>query len=344
MKPQIKRIATFAPAGILAAALASCGGGGGGGGDTLPALTYQSLVNSVSTVTYTSDSLLVSNQITSIRQNAGAGLVAQNTSLDAAAGSHAAFLIDNSLVSNGAYLTSVQSGGILGGHYENSTLAGYTGASPQVRATNAGYAGTVTELMIFGAATGNDCVNSLEDSVYHLIDLVSPFIDVGISFNAGTGSGSACAIELGVKSTTLGQLPAAGNQMFYPYAGQTGVQPTYYNQAEVPSPTTLTGSPAGHPVVISLYTLARPVLSGSDVKISTFSITPNGGSKLPAEILVYSGVTGGTADINMPSAGFAVLVPHSPLSPNTTYDVSFSATVKGQVVSKSWSFSTGNAN
>jgi hypothetical protein len=352
MTPRFKKITTLAPSILLAAALVSCGGGGGGssgsggGSGGTPAPTYQSIVTSVPAATYTStDNTAISNQITSIRQGIGAGLLPQNTPLDKAANNHANFLVNNNLV-NAAYLTSSY-GGILGGHYENSTLPGYTGTSPQARATAAGYAGTVTELMTFGAASGTDCMASLDDSVYHLIDLISPFIDLGIEFNAGNVSGSVCAIELGVGSTTLGQLPAAGSLVFYPDAGQVNIPPTFYNQAEVPVPAPDLPS-SGHPVVVSLYTLATPSLNGSDIVIHTFSITPSGGAALGVRVLVNTGVTSDgptlTVDNVIPGAGFVVLLPTAPLVANTLYNLSFTATIKGQVVSKTWSFTTGIAN
>lgn len=346
MMLQCKKITALVPTVLLVAALASCSGGGGGGG--APAVTHQSIVTSVPAVTYTANNLSISTQITPIRQDSASGLLAQNTSLDKAASNHASFLVTNTLVSNAVYLTTDQAGtGILGGHYEDSTFPGYTGVSPQARATAAGYAGTVTELMTFGAASGTACIASLEDSVYHLIDLISPFMDVGIDFDAGTGSGSACAIELGVGSSTLGQLPAAGNLVFYPDAGQTNVLPTFYNQAEEPVPASDLAS-AGHPVVVSLYTLATPTLSASDIVIHTFSITPNGGAALGVRVLVNTGVTsdGPALTVNsvIPGVGFVVLLPTAPLAANTTYNVAFSATVKGQAVSNTWSFITGAAN
>ncbi len=351
MKCLFERITILALVVLAAAPLVSCGGGGGGGGSGIaPAVTYEGLVSSVPTVNYVSDNFLVSSQVTAIRKYSRSGLIAQNTSLDTVANNHAHYLVINGLLSQPDYLTSLHNG-IYGGHYEDPTLQllGYTGASPQERATKAGYTGTVTELMIFGAATGTDCVNYLEDSVYHLIDLLSPIVDVGINFNPGKGSGSVCAIELGLSSNTKGQLPAAGNQMFYPYIGQSGVQPAYNPQTEVPTPPSLpTLSQAGHPVVVSLYTLATPLLSGSDIAISTFSITPASGVSLPAQVLAYTGVKATASgpnvinDGNIPGAGFVVLVPTSPLTPATTYTVSFSANILGQSsVNKTWSFSTG---
>jgi len=347
MKTHCRKIAALAATLLLAATLASCGGGGGSTSVAGVSPGYQGVVTNPPAVTYLGSNLEVSNAVTAIRQGAGPGLFVQNTALDTAASSHASFLVNNDLLQPG-YLNVLQAGNIYGGHFENSALPGFTGASPQARATAAGYIGTVSEIMTFGASTGTGCVDSLGNSVYHLIDLISPFIDVGISFNPGSGSGSACAIVLGVASSTLGQLPATG-LVFYPYDLQTGVPPNYYNSAEVPDPapdlTQAMQTPLGHPVAVSLYTLANPTLSGSDIVIHDFTITPNAGA---ARVLANTGVSSDgptlTVDSVIPRAGFVVLLPTAPLAASTLHDVSFSATVKGQLVNLNWSFTTGAAN
>ena len=344
MKTHCKKIAALAATLLLAATLASCGGGDSSS-TVAPSPGYQGVVTNPPAVTYLGNNLQVSNAVTAIRQGAGPGLLIQNTALDTAGGNHAGFLVNNNLLQPG-YLNVVQAGGILGGHYENSALGGFTGISPQARATAAGYGGTVSEIMTFGALTGTACVDSLGNSVYHLIELISPFIDVGISFNPGIGGGSVCAILLGVRSDTLGQLPTS--PVLYPYDLQTGVPPNYYNSAEVPDPASDLTPPLGHPVAVSLYTLANPTLSGSDIVIHTFSITPNAGSPLTVRVLANAGVTSDgpalTVDGVIPRAGFVVLLPIAPLAASTLHSVSFSATVKGQLVSRNWSFTTGTAN
>jgi hypothetical protein len=350
MKNHYKKIATLAPSILLMAALVSCGGGGGGGGE-IPALTFQSAVTSLPSDTYTalSNEQQIWDQLALIR--ADAGYLTQNSSLDNAASDHANYLVNNNLLDPTKYpgYLTTSFGGIMGGHYEASTLPGFTGASPQTRATNHGYSGTVTELMTFGATDGTNCVDLLGDSVYHLVGLISPFIDLGISFNAGGGlNSSACAIEVGVKNNTLGQLPATG-PVFYPYDGQTNVLPVFYNNAEVPDPapdlTTAGQSPVGHPIIVSLYSMASSSFKGSDIVIHDFSISPT--VTAGVRILANSGVTydGSTAELTtnntIPGAGFVVLLPKGPLAAsNTTYTVNFSATVKGAVVSKSWTFTT----
>jgi hypothetical protein len=341
MKTHCRKIAALAATLLLAATLASCGGGGGSTSVAGVSPGYQGVVTNPPAVTYLGSNLEVSNAVTAIRQGAGPGLFVQNTALDTAASSHASFLVNNDLLQPG-YLNVLQAGNIYGGHFENSALPGFTGASPQARATAAGYIGTVSEIMTFGASTGTGCVDSLGNSVYHLIDLISPFIDVGISFNPGSGSGSACAIVLGVASSTLGQLP--NNPVFYP-DGSNVVPPNYYNSAEVPDPASDLTSPLGHPVAVSLYTLANPTLSGSDIVIHDFTITPNAGA---ARVLANTGVSSDgptlTVDSVIPRAGFVVLLPTAPLAASTLHNVSFSATVKGQLVNLNWSFTTGAAN
>lgn len=351
MKPLFSKTASLFPVILLTTTLASCGGGGGGGNAEAPVPSFQGVVTSVPAVTYTAENLAISNGIVAIRQVAG-GLLAQNAALDTAAAKHAAFLVENNLVSNATYLATPQTGGILGGHFEDSgasVMTNYTGASPQTRAAAAGYTGSVAEVMTFGSADGAACVASLENSVYHLIAMISPFIDIGVGFNAGTGSGSACAIEFGVKSTTLGQLPV--HATFYP-DGQINIAPTFYNQAEVPVPASDLPK-AGHPVVASLYTLANPSLAASDIVMHAFSITKHGETTAltNVRVLAKTGVTSDGAnsptlvvDDEIPAAGFVVLLPALPLEANTAYDLSFSATVKGISVTKDWSFTTGSAN
>jgi hypothetical protein len=357
MKHHYKKITTLAPTVLLAAALASCGGGGGGG-STVAGTTYQSIVTTAppSPGTYTGEAIAVLDQLTLIRS--GAGYLTPKTSLNTAASKHVTFLSNNNLLNAlyiPNYLTTTYSG-ILGGHYESNPLPNtvastdFYGISPQVRATTAGYVGTVSEMMTYGATDGTNCVDLLGDSVFHAINLISPFVDLGISFIAAGGANtSACAIEVGVANNTLGQLPANA-PVVYPYDLQTGVLPTFYNQAEIPvaAPDL---DPAGHPVLVSLYTLTANTLNASAIKINTFSITPNGGVPLTdVRVLVSSGgvTTSGpalTVDSNIPRPGFVVLVPEAPLDPNQLYDVSFSATITGHPsVAKNWSFTTGPAN
>ena len=354
MKHHYKKITSLAPTVLLAATLASCGGGGGG---SSTAITYQTAatISPATPGAYSPDEAAVYTQLQLVRP--GAGYLTPNTALYTAASNHVTYLINNSLLNATTfpgYLTTLYSG-ILGGHYESNTLPNsnpstdFYGTSPQARATTAGYVGTVSEMMTFGPTSGTNCVDLLGDSVLHAINLVSPFVDLGVAYNAGgSGNSSVCAIEVGVASNTLGQLPANG-PVVYPYDGQTSVLPKFYNQAEIP--VSAADLPyAGHPVVASLYTMTAKTLNASAITVNTFSITPDGGSPLTGvRVLVSSGVqTSGptlTVDSNIPRPGFVVLLPEAPLDPSTLYHVSFNATVAGYpTYAMNWSFTTGAAN
>lgn len=308
------------------------------------------LITTVPVVTYTqTDALAVYNQLSNIRANGGFGLLAESIVLDTAANSHANYLVNNNLASNGSYLYTMQSG-TLGGHFESSSNSGFTGATPQARATAAGYAGTVTELNSFGAAGGAACLASIEDSVYHLSALVSPYVEVGIGYNAGVTSSpgaSVCDIELGVRSSSIGQFPAAGTYAVYPYNGQTGVLPTFYNQAEVPTPAPDL-SLAGHPILISFYNLTSQSLQAANISINSFVVTTSTGASVPVRIIAMPGVNSNgpsiVSDSNLAGPGFVIALPTSPLNANTTYNITVNATISGTTMTKNWAFTTGTTN
>jgi hypothetical protein len=267
-------------------------------------------------------------------------------------------------VNDGIYLSALQPSGstpltgVLGGHYEDASLPEFTGRTPADRATTAKYQGSVTEIVTFGAPSGSACIASLKNSVYHLIALMSPFMDVGIAFKDVSGTGSACVVEMGTPASSLGQLPEKGKYVVYPAAGETAVPPVFYNKAEIPSP-----GPdlpiAGHPILVSLYTQELGSLSANAIRVHSFSIRPTaGGTAVAARVLARPGVSAdGTvklvSDENIAGNGFLVLLPEVPLDPSTEYQMSFSADVavatsvqaSGTIpVSLSWKFTTGASN
>jgi hypothetical protein len=64
-------------------------------------------------------------------------------------------------------------------------------------------------------------------------------------------------------------------------------------------------------------------------------VRPRGGATDLATRLLVRG-----RDPNTTMSSVAAIVPLSPLAANTTYDVSFTGTVSGAAVSKTWSFTT----
>ena len=278
------------------------------------------------------------------RRLGGFGLLAQSGALDQSSASHAAYLVRNQLLTDLTYL-STRVDGLLGAHRQDSTKPGFTGKTPTERAVAAGYAGTASETTSIGVANGIDCAASLENSVYHLIELVAPALDVGIAFDPGDGKGGLCVLTLGVPSASLGQLPPAGSVAVYPHPLQIGVQPTFFNIGEVPNPAPDLAQ-AGRPVLVSLYTLANPTLDPADVRVDAFTLTSADGRVVPSRVIVRKGVatSGPTVveDLAIPGAGYLVLLPTEALGKQVVYTVRVAATVKGRAVSFTWQFTTGD--
>lgn len=83
-----------------------------------------------------------------------------------------------------------------------------------------------------------------------------------------------------------------------------------------------------------------------DVAVSKFELKDGAGNLVPASVLAHPALRGAAgvtlnADARL-LAGFAVLVPLSPLVKGVTYTATFTATLKtgGAPVTKSWSFTT----
>ncbi len=293
------------------------------------------LIAAVPAFSYTNpDQLAVANGINTLRSKLPVGLVSQTTTLDTAAANHASYL---------------QGQGFAGDHTESSSQSGYTGATPAARAATANYLGTsIGENIVLGASSGVACFAALENSVYHLAQLLAPFLNVGVAFDVQP-SGSACVVEVGNRSVTFGQYAPSGTVGVYPASGQTGVPPTYYNQFETPNPLPQQAT-LGHAVVVSLYSLgntsASSALAGTDVVVHSFTLM-QGTTPVSLTLLAAPGATSDgpalVADSNLPGTGLVVALPAG-LAPNTRYTASFTATVQGTAVNKSWTFTTGAQN
>ena len=312
------------------------------------------MITTVPTPTYTADNAVIYSQISTTRNASNSGLLAQSSALDTAAANHAGFLVTNNLANNYTYLGS-SFGGTQGGHYETTSynsvsLSGFTGATPGARAGFAGYTGTVIEEVSFGAASGAACLDSLLNSVYHLIQIMSSATQIGLSFNPGNSIDTVCVIELGTPSTTAGQLPATSATTVYPFNGQTNVATAYATASELPQvPVASSFILTGQPVVINLYSLVNQTIAAGNLVINSFTVTPgNTGVAVPATILTSAGVTVPanssvvlTADPNLLQPGIVVLLPDAPLQGGAiVYSVAFNATVNGHSVAYSWNFTT----
>ena len=329
-----------------ASALVACGGGGDDSPPPsaplpvapTPAVgTNGTLQTSVAAANYGADTrrLDAFNQLNTVRQGAGAGLLAQSTALDTSALDHA-----NYLTANG--FNSADSA-----HDETSGLADFSGVNPFVRMQNEGYDYSyATEVIgdIGSTSATSDCVGDLLDTVYHAASMLSRVTDVGFGFGSGAAAGM-CTIDMASPLTggAARQIPPSGAIVAYPYNAGTVAHGTFHVSNESPRVSTalLPNATAGTPVVVGFRN--QDVVAGGKVTITQFSIANAAGAALPAVILAGSTVSGANvhddATLDADAPEFAVLVPSSPLAAGT-YTVTLHATISGgrALARTSWSF------
>lgn len=342
--------------------LAACGGGGGGNngsaaapavGASTPTTTTATTATSVPTPTYASTTMqaLAFASLNSYRLAMGVGELAQDTILDTSSDKHALYLVTN--FANGS-ITAVT-------HNEVSTNADFYEATPLSRAQKAGAPATewISENAAVGltqatsAAFASNCLGQFLNTVYHLQDATEVQQTIGIGFQQNTTQGTySCVLDFGQTTgvsgtpTANGYLTSAGQQMattaiaHSPLANETGVARAM--TAESPNPAPDLTSP-GRPIMVRV-TAAN---AGDVLTVTSFTLTPSGGTAVPARIIVPSaaltGSSGATADVNNAmAAGVAFLLPLAPLAANTTYTVSFSGVRTGIPTSTTWTFTTGS--
>jgi uncharacterized protein YkwD len=354
-KDPMKHMNQWMLALAVATTLTACGGGSSGptsapmsGSSPTPApAPHPSVSMSSPTPNYSSsEDAAIFTILNTLRLGAGVGSLAQNTKLDTAAKHHSSYVMSNNLQSNSAYLSNPYSL-----HWEDAQYPGFTGAMPIDRLQYVGYTGAqIGENVSLGTPlTGALCIQTLIDqTVYHRASLLSSAAEVGVSIISDSGNTTAmCTIELG--GTGFDQLPA--DATVYPYDRETGLPTTFYTASEWPNPAPDLPQ-TGVPVMISFYSQKTmpsvfSTFAGSDVVVTGFSIVQQGGSTpLASRVLTASGVTSLGPTLMIDShlrPGVLFLLPTTQLQVNTTYTVTFTGTVKGVAVTKTWSFGTGAA-
>ncbi|MBC3883618.1 CAP domain-containing protein [Undibacterium griseum] len=279
-----------------------------------PSVTPANLQTSVPTPTYaaSSDELAAFNEINAIRKLIGLGLLAQNTLLDKSANNHMKYVVANN--PNNA-------------HIEDPLKSGFTGVAPIDRASYMGYTGSVGELVGFG--NGLDAVKGLMNTIYHRDILLDQTTEhVGISL-LPTTTVPVADVEIG---SIKGQRNASDFLTTYPFDGQKNLP--LQMALETPSPfgiaytdyATKTSSP------VAFYSA-----SGTALIVSSFTVS-QGANLLTGRVLTSSNDTNGLTRKNAASwLGIA------PFQPNTTYTASFTGTVNGVAVSRTWTFTTGTS-
>ena len=217
------------------------------------------------------------------------------------------------------------------GHIETAGLPGFTGVRPFDRAQSKGYTGASVGEDGANAIGGLANITALLSAPYHLLSLIAPYTDVGLSYQSTPvfqRISSALFLNPGYKGATV-QLPNAGAVSTYPCEGVSGMKPNFSGETINWAAIAGEGS-GGAPVVVTAP-------NGETLVIASASVTPIGGGVVPIVVL--------TAD-NDPQKKLrksdAIIIPPSSLAPNTSYRVQITGTVAGVPFGKDFTFKTGS--
>jgi uncharacterized protein YkwD len=319
------RAKSIATAAIAAWALAACGGSDSGSASNGSASALSGSAQSTGFSGQDASAPVVTNNIAADgfnwinyrRKQAGVGTLAHNNMLDRSSQAHSDYQRMNGEVT----------------HSEEVFKPGYTGAMDKDRVQAAGYTlegGYATGEII--AATTNQSgfymAEELVTAIYHRFVMFEPlFKDMG-SGSATTSAGYVYfTANLGTTRGYSAGLPSH-TIVTWPFNGQTGVQPYFLSDYEEPDPVPDQGvNEVGYPISVHAN-LSEQVI------VQSFTVHARGGADLKTRLLVQ----GQDKSTTMPSV--AAIVPLSRLAANTIYDVSFTGTVGGAAVTRTWSFTT----
>jgi uncharacterized protein YkwD len=303
----------------LAALLAALTGCGGGSSPSSPAPSVNATA-SVATQAADPGSNLSAfaneglNWFNVRRQQIGLAAVTRNTVIDNAALGHSNYQKLNNTIT----------------HDQTPGQSGFTGTLLRDRLDAAGYVfrqGSYSFGEVISATTDGSGVQAAENligAIYHRYVIFEPMFR-----EAGAG---AAMVPDGYTFFTVnfaadglrGGL-GRGKLVTYPYANQQEVDTTVFSDRETPDPIPETDE-VGYPISVHADVI-------HDVTVQSFTVRPRGGSPLPVRLQTSQ------ADVETPPSA-AAIIPLSPLSAGTTYDVQFSGTAGGLPVTLAWSFRT----
>lgn len=332
---------TFSLSLILSLSLVACGGGGGDG-PTVTTASYQP-----------GQAELGAFEVLQLaRTQCGFGALTRNVQLDAAALSHAKYLVNLSIATGGSSLS----------HLETPRVPDFTGIYPWDRAQYQGYDylglaeildATVWEYTYAPAfpsmeERGANSMRNLLNTVYHLSGAMYDGSEVGLGaylattrINATTwreeySFGSLNAYRFVNQRITLG----AGKVVTYPCQGSTNVPTSFEPANESPNP--FVGSPYASALVgppIYLKVDAPQVLT---VNPLSSSVTQN---SVAVPFVVLNSSNDPNIDIR---DGRAYITPHEvfviptvALKSNTSYQVSLNGTINSVAFNRSFTMTTG---
>jgi len=309
--------------------LAACGGGGSdnGTGATTPAVandTGNAGGSGGTTTTPPADPSAPAltgdiatdglNWINFRRSQIGVAQLSRNTVIDQTALGHSNYQKINNTVT----------------HVQTAGKTGFTGAQLSDRLAQAGYVFNTNASRAYGevisATTNKSGVFMAEElitAIYHRFVMFEPVFKEMGSGAATTSAGYTYFTTDFAANNGYGT--GISGLVSWPYNGQTSVAPNFFSDYESPDPVP-DQNEVGYPV--SVHANINATLA-----VQSFTIRPRGGSDLTVKLLSHGG------DAETPASA-AAIVPLAPLKAATVYDVSFSGTVNGTAVTRSWSFTT----
>ena len=303
----------------LTTLLTACGGGGGGSTSTTSSTgstTSTASAGAAATPQYATGSqeLAAFTQLNSMRQQCGFPAVSENTLLDTAAANHYQYMVDNQVT----------------GHYETQGNPGFTGVTPQNRATVVGYSYGAGEAngSYTGGSGGALAIIGLASLPYHSAGIFSSFAEVGMKYGTFAGGLDAFEMMTGSGATTH---VLQGSPITFPCQGTSGVD---YEGASIENPTpTINGtafSQWGTPIAVIGNT-------GDTVTLTSGTLIDPNNNSIALNLLDSANDSNHELPTYVASA-----FPSVPLKPNTTYMATLAGTDNGVTFTRQFSFTTGS--
>lgn len=277
-------------------------------------------------------------RLNTVRQVLGVGVLAQSADLDTSSQAHALY---DAVNFDPATMSGVDpSTGDLYAHSEDAGMPDFYAATPQARATMAGYTlGGVGEVagntLVNDANSGLLAADQLLDTVYHRVNLLLEtyrYIGVGVDTASNSHENYGWYVsDMGTVNNA--QTLSTGTVVAYPAAGATDAFPYFCNSCEDPSP--IPGLPAtqalGGPISVQ-------IAAGHALSVNSFTLAAADGSEVTVHL----------SDAQTDTSGFmpgnaAFIIPEAPLTPGATYTATFTGSDGATALSKTWSFTTLDA-
>lgn len=248
------------------------------------------------------------------RAQVGLSTLTQSSVIDIAAQGHSDYQRINNIISH------EQTPGRQG--FTGATLADRLAAANYVLVRPAAYGEVISAA---NSSNGQYMAEELITAIYHRFVIFEPvFREIGTGAATATNGRSYFTANFGA-TNGYGTGLARNQVAVWPFNTQTGVPRNFFSDTESPDPVP-DRNEVGYPISVHANI-------NVPVTVQTFTVRPRGGADLTTRLL-------SNANDTHTGISSASIVPLAPLAANTTYDVSFSGTVDGTAVSRSWSFTT----